>query len=66
MASQLTARKQQGEYGSIFYDFVVGRCVLDNSLTEAELQNQYSNYKSALQQIAQKIGDVEQEAEEHK
>lgn len=27
---------------------------------------QYSNYKSNLQQIAQKIGDVEQEAEEHK
>lgn len=31
-----------------------------------ELQLQYSNYKNGLQQIAQKIGDVEQEAEEHK
>jgi hypothetical protein len=31
-----------------------------------ELQTQYSNYKNALQQLAQKIGDVEQEAEEHK
>jgi hypothetical protein len=31
-----------------------------------ELQNQYSNYKAALQQLASKIGDVEQEAEEHK
>ena len=31
-----------------------------------ELQNQYSNYKNTLQQIAKKIGDVEQEAEEHK
>jgi prefoldin subunit 2 len=31
-----------------------------------ELQNQYSAYKNGLQQIAQKIGDVEQEAEEHK
>lgn len=31
-----------------------------------ELQNQYSNYKNLLQQLAQKIGDVEQEAEEHK
>lgn len=31
-----------------------------------ELQAQYGNYKSALQQIAQKIGDVESEAEEHK
>ncbi|OBT67586.1 prefoldin subunit 2 [Pseudogymnoascus sp. 23342-1-I1] len=33
---------------------------------QQELQNQYSAYKNALQQIAQKIGDVEQEAEEHK
>ena len=31
-----------------------------------ELQVQYSNYKNALQGLAQKIGDVEQEAEEHK
>lgn len=31
-----------------------------------ELQVQYSNFKSSLQQIAQKIGDVEQETEEHK
>ncbi|KAI9811320.1 MAG: hypothetical protein M1827_005479 [Pycnora praestabilis] len=31
-----------------------------------ELQTQYSNYKNNLQQIAQKIGDVEQETEEHK
>jgi len=31
-----------------------------------ELQQQYTNYKNTLQQIAQKIGDVEQEAEEHK
>ncbi|KAG9248868.1 Prefoldin beta-like protein [Calycina marina] len=33
---------------------------------QQELQNQYSNYKNTLQQIAKKIGDVEQEAEEHK
>lgn len=32
----------------------------------AELQTAYSNYKNTLQQLAQKIGDVEQEAEEHK
>ncbi|GME54468.1 Prefoldin beta-like protein [Neofusicoccum parvum] len=32
----------------------------------AELQVQYSNYKNILQQLAQKIGDVEQETEEHK
>lgn len=31
-----------------------------------ELQNTYTNYKSTLQQLAQKIGDVEQDAEEHK
>lgn len=31
-----------------------------------DLQVQYSNFKNALQQIAQKIGDVEQEADEHK
>ncbi|KAF2806607.1 Prefoldin beta-like protein [Mytilinidion resinicola] len=33
---------------------------------QQELQLQYSNYKNTLQQIAQKIGDVEQETEEHK
>ena len=33
---------------------------------DAELQAQYSNYKETLQAIAQKIGDVETEAEEHK
>ena len=32
----------------------------------SDLQVQYSNYKNTLQQLAQKIGDVEQEAEEHK
>jgi len=31
-----------------------------------DLQAQYTTYKNTLQQIAQKIGDVEQEAEEHK
>ncbi|KAJ8110452.1 hypothetical protein ONZ43_g5867 [Nemania bipapillata] len=33
---------------------------------QQELQATYSNYKNTLQQLAQKIGDVEQEAEEHK
>ncbi|TKA23082.1 hypothetical protein B0A50_07399 [Salinomyces thailandicus] len=33
---------------------------------QQELQTQYSNYKDTLQAVAQKIGDVEQEAEEHK
>lgn len=31
-----------------------------------ELQHQYTNFKNTLQQLAQKIGDIEQEAEEHK
>ncbi|PGG95047.1 hypothetical protein AJ80_10034, partial [Polytolypa hystricis UAMH7299] len=30
------------------------------------LQTQYQNYKNTLQQLAQKIGDIEQETEEHK
>ncbi|KAI4149378.1 MAG: hypothetical protein LQ340_004667 [Diploschistes diacapsis] len=33
---------------------------------QQELQLQYSTYKNNLQQLAQKVGDVEQEAEEHK
>ncbi|KAF2270679.1 Prefoldin beta-like protein, partial [Lojkania enalia] len=33
---------------------------------EKELQTTYQNYKNTLQAIAQKIGDIEQEAEEHK
>jgi len=33
---------------------------------QQDLQLQYTNFKNTLQQLAQKIGDVEQEAEEHK
>ncbi|KAJ5231690.1 hypothetical protein PENSTE_c012G03562 [Penicillium steckii] len=33
---------------------------------QQELQSQYTNFKNTLQQLAQKIGDIEQEAEEHK
>ncbi|PNS18058.1 hypothetical protein CAC42_4017 [Sphaceloma murrayae] len=33
---------------------------------QQELQAAYSNYKDTLQAIASKIGDVEQEVEEHK
>jgi len=33
---------------------------------QQELQLQYSNFKNTLQQLAQKIGDIEQETEEHK
>ena len=58
--SQATAaRKQQGK---------LSRRGLDGFVADSrqELQNQYSTYKSTLQQLASKIGDVEQEAEEHK
>ncbi|KAK3393013.1 Prefoldin beta-like protein [Podospora didyma] len=33
---------------------------------QQDLQVQYTTYKNTLQSLAQKIGDVEQEAEEHK
>jgi hypothetical protein len=32
----------------------------------SDLQSTYGNYKSTLQTIASKIGDIEQETEEHK
>lgn len=60
--SQAAARRQQG-YISLSLP------MYDLSLTLwicAELQLQYQNYKNNLQQIAQKIGDIEQETEEHK
>ncbi|EGE79061.2 prefoldin subunit 2 [Blastomyces dermatitidis ATCC 18188] len=37
-----------------------------NPKKQQELQTQYQNYKTTLQQLAQKIGDIEQETEEHK
>lgn len=58
---QISAKKQQGTVA------------LDESwwmtpllIPVTELQVQYSNYKETLQAIAQKIGDIEQEVEEHK
>ncbi|KAF2662911.1 Prefoldin beta-like protein [Lophiostoma macrostomum CBS 122681] len=33
---------------------------------QQELQTTYQNYKNTLQTIAQKIGDIEQDTEEHK
>ncbi|KAL8958905.1 MAG: hypothetical protein Q9193_004125 [Seirophora villosa] len=33
---------------------------------QQELQQQYTTYKNNLQQLAEKIGNVEQETEEHK
>ncbi|EKD19218.1 hypothetical protein MBM_02455 [Drepanopeziza brunnea f. sp. 'multigermtubi' MB_m1] len=58
MAQQITQRKQQGEKEGMAANFP--------RPTYSELQNQYTNYKNGLQQIASKIGDVESEAEEHK
>ncbi|KAL5339322.1 Prefoldin beta-like protein [Aspergillus crustosus] len=37
-----------------------------SSKKQQELQSQYTTYKNTLQSLAQKIGDIEQEAEEHK
>ncbi|CAF9909413.1 MAG: hypothetical protein GOMPHAMPRED_006749 [Gomphillus americanus] len=37
-----------------------------SSKKQQDLQLQYTTFKNNLQQLAQKIGDVEQEAEEHK
>jgi prefoldin subunit 2 len=38
----------------------------DSMSSGSELQTQYQTFKNTLQQLAQKIGDVELEAEEHK
>ncbi|KAG0747654.1 hypothetical protein G6F23_002557 [Rhizopus arrhizus] len=35
-------------------------------LADAELTQKYNQYKNELQQIAQKIGELESEVEEHK
>ena len=57
---QVSAKKQQGMS-------LIPKCLtLGSANVAAELQLQYTNYKNGLQQIAQKIGDVEQETEEHK
>ncbi|KAK9255942.1 Prefoldin beta-like protein [Lipomyces tetrasporus] len=36
------------------------------SKKQADLQAQYNDYKSSLQQLAQKIGELESEVDEHK
>jgi hypothetical protein len=55
----VAARKQQGTpfrltFSRELFDFLL------------DLQAQYSNYKTALQSLAQKVGEIEQEIEEHK
>ena len=60
MASQAApAKRQQGET-------LISTPRGQRLTFSADLQVQYSTYKNTLQQLAQKIGDVEQEAEEHK
>lgn len=55
---KISPKKQQGKFA---------RLVQPALLTAAtELQAQYQSFKNTLQQISQKIGDIEQEAEEHK
>lgn len=59
-ANTAAAKKQQGESETLF--------ILDvrRSLTSmTDLQMQYSTFKNTIQQLAQKIGDVEQERDEH-
>jgi len=47
--------------------YLTGSTMQDaNCAGHSELQLQYSNYKNSLQQLASKIGDIEQETEEHK
>ena len=57
-AQAQSVRKQQGNTLMLQNEtFVV---LLLTKLFISELQSTYSNYKSTLQQLAQKIGDVEQ------
>lgn len=65
MASPAAAKKQQGDTCQHIPLLVLG-ISLTSELVSTELQLQYTNYKNTLQQLASKIGDVEQEAEEHK
>lgn len=51
-------RKQQGTLNPCF-----SRDVID---AMPELQSQYTNYKTTLQSLAQKVGEIEQEIEEHR
>lgn len=51
-------RKQQGGTNC--------KLVQDPADFVAELQSQYTNFKTTLQSLAQKVGEIEQEIEEHK
>lgn len=59
-ANTAAAKKQQGE--SETHPVLILRRSLTSML---DLQMQYSTFKNTIQQLAQKIGDVEQERDEH-
>lgn len=61
--AHITAKKQHGQHQQSFLTPYPGRRTTNRG---TELQQQYTTYKNSLQQLAQKIGDVEQETEEHK
>ncbi|KAI4102812.1 MAG: hypothetical protein LQ339_004551 [Xanthoria mediterranea] len=60
--SQVSAKKQQG---SVISELLSWEPVL-LTISGVELQQQYTNFKNNLQQLADRIGNVEQETEEHK
>ncbi|KAL8795947.1 MAG: hypothetical protein Q9182_007453 [Xanthomendoza sp. 2 TL-2023] len=60
--SKVSAKKQQG--GEVFK--VPWRKAYLLTTSDVELQQQYTNYKNSLQQLADRIGNIEQETEEHK
>lgn len=60
--SQVSAKKQQG---SVISELPSWELVL-LTISGVELQQQYTNFKNNLQQLADRIGNVEQETEEHK
>lgn len=53
-------RKQQGKRTGPF------ECRYAMLMSYLDLQAQYNNHKTALQTLAQKVGEIEQEIEEHK
>lgn len=59
-ANSAAAKKQQGEFET--HSIPDARIPLTST---PDLQMQYSTYKNTIQQLAQKIGDVEQERDEH-
>ncbi|OAR00133.1 hypothetical protein LLEC1_06583 [Akanthomyces lecanii] len=63
--TQVSGKKQQGTWSARGSKAAFAKRE-DEANLDVDLQAQYSNFKNVLQQIAQKIGDIEQEAEEHK